>query len=66
MDGERVDIVPTDHVLRGIPIPAGAHTVELRYAPASLRLGLAISAVAALAMVITFAAAGWAALRHGG
>ncbi|MDQ3467686.1 MAG: YfhO family protein [Chloroflexota bacterium] len=65
VDGEPVDIVPTNHALRGVPLPAGEHTVELRYAPRSLRLGLAISATTAAAMLVIVAFAGWTWLRRG-
>lgn len=46
LDGDEVDILPTDLALRGIALPAGDHTVELRYEPLSLRLGLVVSALA--------------------
>lgn len=59
VDGEPVDIVPTNHVLRGVPLPAGNHTVELRYAPRSLQLGLAISAITTTAMIAFVVYAGW-------
>lgn len=50
VDGEPVTILATDHALQGIPIEAGEHIVQLRYRPASLRIGLWISAVALAAM----------------
>jgi hypothetical protein len=59
VDGEEVDLLPTNHVLRGVPIPAGEHRVELRYEPLALQLGLPISAVSTAAMLAVFAAAGW-------
>ncbi len=59
VDGKRVDIVPTDHTLRGVPIPAGQHTVELRYEPPALRLGLFLSGVSTAAMLAVFAFAAW-------
>ncbi|MCD6057114.1 MAG: hypothetical protein K0Q89_644, partial [Thermomicrobiales bacterium] len=59
VDGEEVEILPTDHALRGIPIPSGEHTVEMRYDPLSLRLGLWISGIASVAMIVIFAIAGW-------
>jgi hypothetical protein len=52
VDGAEVEILPTDHVLRGVPIPAGPSVVELRYEPRSLRLGLAISALTTAAMLL--------------
>ena len=35
-----------DHVLRAVPVPAGEHTVELRYESSPLRIGLALIALA--------------------
>ena len=51
VDGSEAAIVRTDHVLRGIPIPAGEHVVELVYRPASFLVGIAISGVALAALV---------------
>lgn len=33
VDGEPVDILRADHALRGVPVPAGEHVVELAYEP---------------------------------
>lgn len=55
VNGEPVDIFPTHHALRGVPIPAGDATVEMRYEPLALRIGIPISAGTALMMFgITF------------
>ena len=59
VDGAEVEILPTHHALRGIPVPSGEHTVELRYDPLSLRLGLWISGIATAAMVAVFLIVGW-------
>jgi hypothetical protein len=45
VDGAPAPILPTHHALRGVPLPAGEHTLELRYEPPALRLGLLVSAV---------------------
>ena len=57
VDGVPAPVLPTDHALRGVPLPAGEHVVELRYEPLSLRLGLLISGVAALLIAAICAAA---------
>ena len=49
VDNRPVAIHTTDHALRGVYLPAGAHLVQFRYRPASLRWGAAISTVAGLA-----------------
>ncbi len=57
VDGERVDVLTVDHALRGVPIPAGEHTVELRFESTALSAGLAITAttLAVLALVALLA-----------
>ena len=35
-----------DYLLRGIPVPEGASTVELRYEPLSFRIGWIVSLLA--------------------
>ena len=64
VDGEEVEILPTHHALRGIPIPEGEHSVEMHYDPLALRLGLWITGIAAVAMVAAFIAAGWSWLTE--
>jgi uncharacterized membrane protein YfhO len=38
MDGTPVDIARADYILRAMNIPAGKHTVEMRFKPKSLRV----------------------------
>jgi len=40
IDGEKSDVTRTDYALQGVFVPAGTHTVELKYEPRSLRIGL--------------------------
>ena len=49
-DGADVPIVHVDHALRGVWLPAGAHTVEMNYEPASFRLGVALAGLALVAL----------------
>ncbi|MDP9485068.1 MAG: YfhO family protein [Actinomycetota bacterium] len=51
VDGQPVPLYAADHVLRAVPLPAGEHTVDLRYESWSLRVGLAISLLAYLLLV---------------
>jgi hypothetical protein len=55
VDGRDVDILPTNHILQGIALPEGSHTIELRYEPVALRAGLAISGLAIFACVASLA-----------
>jgi hypothetical protein len=63
IDGKSAPILPTDYVLRGIPLPAGQHTVTLTYEPPYLRLGMILTVVSTLAMLAVFVVAGWQAFR---
>ena len=45
VDGQPAPILRTNHVLRGVVVPAGRSQVEFRYEPASLYRGLAAMAV---------------------
>lgn len=51
VDGEKVELRRADYLLRAIPVPAGEHTVELRYEPWTLRAGTALSLLTAAALV---------------
>lgn len=52
LDGARAEAVEAQDCLMAIPVTAGQHTIELRYTPAGLLPGTAISA-AALALCLT-------------
>jgi hypothetical protein len=51
VDGEKVNVVRTNHALRGVAIGAGDHTVVLKYEPRSVTIGLAVTGVTSLAMI---------------
>jgi hypothetical protein len=62
VDGKEVDIYQTDHALRGVPVPAGSHSVELRYTAPGLTAGLWITSIAGagmLAIWVLFAVSWW-------
>ncbi len=48
VDGEPVSLYRTNHLFRGVPVPEGEHTVELRYESATLRTGTVISLLTGL------------------
>ncbi len=64
VDGHPVDVLPTDHLLQGVPIPAGVHTVELRYQPRELRLGLLITEGTVVTVLIALLGTWWGARRR--
>ncbi len=51
VDGEEAPVERVDYLLRGVMVPAGSHTVEFRYEPASVRAGLIISALGVVALL---------------
>ena len=55
VDGVAQAIRRANHALRAVWLPAGHHTVEFRYSPRSVRIGLGIS-LAALALTLLLAA----------
>jgi len=65
VDGVPVEIMLADGALRGVPIQAGHHLVELSYAPRSLQLGLLISGIATVALLASFAAVAVSWTRRG-
>ena len=48
VDGAEQPLWRADHALRAVWLPPGRHQVEFRYAPASFRVGLLVSALTAL------------------
>ncbi|CAN5561873.1 hypothetical protein BH24ACT22_BH24ACT22_20000 [soil metagenome] len=56
VDGQPVSLYRANHLFRGVPIPEGKHTVELRYESTSLRFGTAISLFTGLVCVALVAA----------
>jgi membrane protein YfhO len=52
VDGRPVPLYTADHVLRAVPVPAGEHTVELRYESWSLRVGISVSLIAYLVLIV--------------
>ena len=52
VDGEPAPLYAADHALRAVPVPAGEHSVELRYESWTLQAGLAVSLLAYLALAV--------------
>ena len=46
IDGQKVDYVKTDYVLRGMFVPAGDHEIEFRFEPKSYTTGRVITIIA--------------------
>lgn len=63
VDGEEVDLYVADHALRAVPVPVGEHTVELRYDPLALRVGLPITAATLALVAGIWGTLGWRSLH---
>jgi hypothetical protein len=61
VDGREVSTMRTDYTLRGIPIPAGEHGVDVTYRPATVTWGGVISGATLGALIV---AGLWTALQR--
>ncbi|MEX1259148.1 MAG: hypothetical protein WEG36_16245 [Gemmatimonadota bacterium] len=60
VDGEEVPVLRADHTLRGVPIPGGAHRVEMWYESSVLRGALGVSLVSLFALLgVAIAGVAW-------
>jgi hypothetical protein len=51
VDGEKADVIRTNHALRGVPVEAGNHTVVMKYEPSEITVGLWSTGLASAAMI---------------
>jgi uncharacterized membrane protein YfhO len=51
VDGRPAPLLRADFLFRAVPVPAGRHTVELRYRSRALERGLLVSIVSLLATI---------------
>ncbi|HEV3379132.1 MAG TPA: YfhO family protein, partial [Thermoleophilaceae bacterium] len=58
VDGEEVPVERVDYLLRGVPVPGGAHTVVFRYEPLSWTIGWVVSLLALLGLAVALVAGG--------
>ena len=65
VDGKRAEVFEANVFAKGVVVPAGRHTVVLRYLPASFILGVGVSVVTAVALLAA-AFAGRRRLRRRG
>jgi hypothetical protein len=64
IDGNPAEIKRVDYVLRGMEVPAGDHTVEFEFQPASYRTGNRIMLVFSLGTVLFFGFAAYVTLKN--
>lgn len=51
LDGRLVPLVAADHAFGAVAVPVGTHTVELRYDPPGLRLGVVLSILGFIGLI---------------
>ncbi|GAB3200739.1 hypothetical protein ABID22_003528 [Pontibacter aydingkolensis] len=52
LDGEPVDHIRANYILRAMQVPAGKHTIEFKFAPKAYSLGNTISLVSSIILII--------------
>lgn len=52
VDGAPAPVILANHVFRAVPVPAGDHTVILRYDPPLLRIGMLVTAATTLLVIV--------------
>jgi len=53
IDGKETKIYPTNYILRGVVVPAGKHTLEMKFEPKSYKTSIGLSLIG---LLISFAA----------
>ncbi|MCC9136370.1 YfhO family protein [Pontibacter silvestris] len=57
LDGQPVEHIRANYVLRAMQVPAGQHTIEFRFTPASYEIGNTISMVCSILLLLVLAGA---------
>jgi hypothetical protein len=65
LDDQPVPILRANHAMRGVVVPAGTATLEFRYEPSSLILGLRLCGLAAAILIGWLATIAWRRFRPG-
>lgn len=52
VDGVPAPILPTNHLFRGVPVPAGTHRVRFEYEPTALLWGACLTGLGLIALVV--------------
>jgi hypothetical protein len=59
IDNKPVEIVKVNYVLRGLPVPAGNHTIEFRFEPRAYIIGDTVSLIIGIASILLLLAGAW-------
>ncbi|MHC2990074.1 hypothetical protein OB13_00135 [Pontibacter sp. HJ8] len=64
LDGQPVDHIRANYILRAMPVPAGKHTIEFRFAPKSYEIGNTISLVSSVLLLLVLGGAVFYSIRR--
>jgi hypothetical protein len=64
VDGKPAPLLIADHTFQAVPIPAGAHQVEIRFESRTAMIGFAISAITIVGCGAVLLIAGWQIMRR--
>ncbi|MBZ5856364.1 YfhO family protein [Flavihumibacter profundi] len=59
VDGQLKPYAKVNYVLRGMPVPAGSHTIEFRFEPSSVATSRTITTICAILVYLLLLVAGW-------
>jgi hypothetical protein len=63
VDGNETVVTPVDALFRGVPVPPGAHRVDLVFDSQPYNIGLRISILATFVVLVAFVGRAWTAIR---
>ncbi|GAA3944252.1 YfhO family protein [Hymenobacter algoricola] len=64
IDGKLMPHLRANYVLRALPIPAGAHTVEFKFEPKEYAIGNTVSLISSILLILTLLAAVYYAVKR--
>lgn len=64
LDGKVVPYSKVNYVLRGMPVPAGDHSIEFRFEPTSVTTSKMVTSISAILVYLLLIAAAWQAWRQ--
>ena len=64
VDGNKVDHIRANYLLRAMRVPAGEHTIEFRFEPRSVRIGSIISLITSIGLIGSVLGLGYLGMKN--